>query len=134
MADEQKPAAAPATPAAPAPAAATAPAGDKLQVNLDPEKNLKERIPQLEEKVKKLRQDLKIMQGRVTNKNKISPAALQKDKAALAEDVTLLKKIVYELELRLEVARDPAESQRWGESIRDSAAEYCKKENIEIQW
>jgi len=129
MADEKKPPA-PTTPATPA----AAPAGDKLQVNLDPEKNLKERIPQVEEKVKKLRQEIKIMQGRILNKGKISPAALQKEKAAIAQDVGMLKKIVFDIEMRLEVVRESAESTRWGEVIRDSATEYCKKENIEIQW
>lgn len=127
MADEKKT-------ADPAKPAETKAAVDAVQVNLDPEKNIKERLPQLEEKVKKLRQDVKILQGRITNKGKISPAALQKEKAAIAQEVGFLKKIVYELELRLEVPREPGDSQRWGEVIRDSAAEYCKKENIEIQW
>jgi len=110
-----KPAAAPATPP---------------KVSLSPEAEAATRIKELETKLTALNAEIKVLHGKLSNRDPLIAHKLKKENEALAIRIAKLEQALYALLADSFKPRQPDESNLQYEVIRRAAVEFFKKANV----
>lgn len=89
------------------------------------------RIAELQDKLTILKQEVRIIQGRLANRDPAASARLQEENKKLKERVTALEKALYAIITDFQKPRSSEEATLHNDVLRVAAVDHFKKANVD---